>query len=152
MFSSPLWAGNDIREHNKDIDAILLNPETIAVNQDQIGETAWRIDVGRQPWRSDLRANTQSPSLMQWARNLGNGDIAVLVLNRDDSKTQPFELHFADFLDGMPGGKYRVRDLQKRKDIGEHCENISSKLAPHETAFLRLTLVEAECAPSLPLV
>lgn len=148
MFRAPLIAGNDVRNMNSDVKAILLNPETIAVNQDLGEEFARRIDVGHQPWRGDLHANVLAPSEMQWARRLANGDVAVLVLNRDDSKTQKATVHFGDFLDGMPGGKYRVRDLQARRDLGEHCENIGISLAPHQTAFLRLSLVDAECAPA----
>lgn len=143
MFPSALLATNDVRKRDKDIEAILLNPETIAVNQDPLGKAAWRIDVGYQPWRRASNTNA-----MQWARHLTNGDVAALILNRGDEQTQQTTLHFADFLDGVAGGKYRVRDLQARKDLGEHCGQVDFELAPHQTAFVRLKLLDASCTPS----
>ena len=147
MFQSPLVATNDVRLGDKDIDAILINPETIGVNQDALGAPPFRIDVGHQPWRGDLRANPREASVMQWARRLANGDVAVLVLNRDDKKTQDVTLYFADFLDGQPGGKYAVRDIQARKSYGQVCEKLGPfPVEPHQTMFARLTPVDSPCA------
>lgn len=145
MFPSPLLATNDVRLRNASIEAILLNPETIAINQDPWGLPAFRINIGNQLWRTDLGIDPRTPTLLQWARHLANGDIAALLLNRDDNQIQQTTLHFADFLDGVPGGSYRVRDIQNRRDLGVACAKISFSLIPHQTAFVRLSLVNKTC-------
>jgi alpha-galactosidase len=75
MFSSMLMATNDVRSRNTDIEAILLNKEVIRVNQDPWGVSAVRISPSGQCGGQ------------QWARQLSNGDVGVLVLNRDDTVT-----------------------------------------------------------------
>jgi alpha-galactosidase len=76
MFSSLLMATNDVRLRNKDIEAILFNKEVIRVNQDPWGISAVRIS----PTSGQCGGQ-------QWARQLSNGDVGVLVLNRDDTVT-----------------------------------------------------------------
>merc|ERR1712023_219116 len=108
------------------IENILLNPETIAVNQDPWGLPAFRV------------ATPEKCSGEQWVRPLANGDIAALILNRydnvtietrldlsaleqriknhydtnkstSDTITDPKEIRFI---------KYSVRDIQGRKNLG----------------------------------
>lgn len=146
MFGSLLMATNDVRQRNASVEAILLNNETIAVNQDPWALPAFRINVASQPWRGDLGSDPRLPTQLQWARHLANGDVAALVLNRDDATTKTIPLVFADFLPGTAGGAYRVRDLQAQRDLGVACHNAQFTLAPHETAFVRLTQVNTSCA------
>jgi hypothetical protein len=86
-----------------------------------------------------------------WARNLANGDVAVLILNRGGNTTHT-RLDFSSFLSGAEGrASYRVRDLQTRKDLGIGCKHMSFVLAAHETAFVRLAKINDTCtAPPLP--
>mmetsp|Transcript_135734 Transcript_135734/g.220877 ORF Transcript_135734/g.220877 Transcript_135734/m.220877 type:complete len:164 (+) Transcript_135734:2-493(+) len=149
MFPSMLMATNDVRLRDKDIEYILLNNETIAINQDPHGSPAFRINAGPQHWRSDMGFDPRTPDLLQWARHLANGDIAALTLNRNDNATQNATLVFGDFLPGLAGGAYRVRDLQAKQDLGLACQRISFTLKPHETAFLRLTKINNTCTTPL---
>lgn len=172
MFSSPLYATHDVRLRDPEVEAIVLNPETIAINQDLMGEPARRVNVGVQPWRGDLGVDARVPQVIQWARALHNGDIALLVLNRGpdgscesescgrdvvvdtsnssssssskckNSQTVSVTVHFADFLDGVPAGIYAVRDIQRRRDLGQFCKQVTiANMSVHETAFLRLRAV-----------
>ena len=79
--------------------------------EDPWGLSAFRINAGTNAGRSDLGSDPRLPTQLQWARHLANGDIAALILNRDNA-TQHAALKFADFLPGVAGGAYHVRDLQ----------------------------------------
>ena len=89
--------------------------------EDPWGLSAFRINAGTNAGRSDLGSDPRLPTQLQWARHLANGDIAALILNRDNA-TQHAALKFADFLPGVAGGAYHVRDLQARKDLGVKCQ------------------------------
>ena len=118
MFSSPLCATHHVRVRDPEVETIVLNPETIAINLDLAGDVARRINVGVQPWRGDLSGDARVPRVVQWARALYNGDTALLVLNRGPdgscgrepaerglitaNETVSVTAYFADFLDGVP--------------------------------------------------
>lgn len=118
--------------------------------EDPWGLSAFRINVGTNAGRSDLGSDPRVPSQLQWARHLANGDIAALILNREDNATQRATLKFADFLPGVLGGAYHVRDLQARKDLGVKCQSVSFELGPHATAFVRLTPINDTCTLPAP--
>ena len=61
----------DIRLRDSPIEAFLTKPETIVVNEDPLGEAAVSLP-------------TTSMGIPRWARRLVNGDVAGLVLNRND--------------------------------------------------------------------
>lgn len=136
MFQSALYATNDVRKRDPHIEAILLNRETIAINQDVAAIPHFLIN-----------ATLPVVNQTQWARKLSNGDFALLVLNQDDVVTQKSTLvHYADFLD-KPDAKWHVRDMQGKIDDGEGCTQVTlGDLAPHQTAFLRFSLVGNSCS------
>lgn len=139
MFPTILMATNDVRKRDPDIERILINNETIAVNQDPWGLPAFRI-----------RSQQDGPVGKQWGRHLANGDVAALVLNRENISANAV-LAFSDFLPGTGGGAWSVRDLQAKNDLGVHCEKISFlALAPHGTAFVQLTQVNSSCTAPAP--
>ena len=120
----------------------MLNKETIAINQDP-----WTLPAARV-------ANPQNCSGEQWARNLSNGDTAVLVLNRADHGTLHTRVDLAGAVRGTPGvfRKYSVRDVQANTDLGAVCGYLALSLAPHQTAFVRLAPVPGSegCEPTPP--
>jgi alpha-N-acetylgalactosaminidase len=71
--AAPLIMGNDLRNVSDESKSILLNKDAIAVNQDSLGQMGMRISNGNTP--------TQI-----WARNLGNGDVAVALYNSGGAK------------------------------------------------------------------
>lgn len=111
-----------------------------AINQDQ-----WTIPAVR-------IATPKGCSGDQWARNLSNGDIAVLILNRADNTTTQTRLDFAALLPGdtSTAAQYAVRDVQTNADLGVACGHIDFTLTPHKTAFVRLTRMPGSCTPSPP--
>lgn len=101
-----------------------MNNETIAVNQDPWTLPAFRIGSSRSSGGGGSCVGEQ------WARHLSNGDIAVLILNREDNATVNTRLDFADFevsgggsAGAGAGGAYRVRDIQLHKDLGVMCQH-----------------------------
>jgi hypothetical protein len=133
ILPAPLYTTNDVRERDLDVEAILLNPEAIAINQDVLGLAATQL-------------NASVPNQMQFVKKLANGDIAVVVMNYDDTMTQKgTELVFADFLPS-PTMQYSVRDIARRVNDGFDCTKVTlGDLAPHESAFLRFTLTNKTC-------
>ena len=101
MFDATLVATNDVRQHDVDIERILLNPETIAINQDDFDA-------------SSLAKLTTSRDGETWSRPLANGDIAVLVLNRKGvvMRTGFDWSSLPGVARGEAGVRFRVRDLQ----------------------------------------
>jgi hypothetical protein len=101
MFDAILVATNDVRQHDVDIERILLNPETIAINQDDFDA-------------SSLAKLTTSRDGETWSRPLANGDIAVLVLNRKGvvMRTGFDWSSLPGVARGEAGVRFRVRDLQ----------------------------------------
>jgi len=115
-------ATNDVRLRNQSIDRILMNPDTIRVNQDPLGAPA------------ELTLN--QGGIQQWTRKLSNGDSAMLALNRHGNKNITATFLFS--------GCFSAMDIQARKDLGRRCHQISLDLPPHGTAFLRLSSHEAQ--------
>ena len=107
-----------VRQRQLDIEQILLNPETIAINQDN-----WSVPAAR--------ITTPSRDGETWWRPLANGDIAVLVLNRQD-KVMPtgFDWSNLPVTSGGAGVRFRVRDLQRRSQQIV-CDSIDWMLQPH---------------------
>ena len=56
MMSSPLLAGNDLCSMSDETAGIITNPDLIAVNQDELGQQAVRVErgFGRQIWHKPL--------------------------------------------------------------------------------------------------
>ena len=64
-----------------------------------------------------FRITSQNCSGMHWGRQLADGDIAALVLNRNSKNGDPPTHTRLDFADVAPAGSttsYRVRDIQAR--------------------------------------
>lgn len=84
----------------------------------------------------------------QWFRPLANGDVAVLVLNRESTAINA-RVDFVDFLTGDAAtAVYEARDVQQRRNIGKVCRHVSFNLQSHETAFLRLSRTARQCTTS----
>ena len=130
MFSSLLLATNDVRKRDKDIEGILINNETLAINQD--------------PWAVPAERVSPTPCAGEmWKRPLSNGDEAVLVLNRANvSVTSRIDF------DGGPTS-VTVRDMQSHT-THTACGHTSFTLSAHETMFVRLTKSSTPCTPPKP--
>jgi alpha-galactosidase len=73
--------------------------------------------------------------LQVYARPLANGDLAVGLLNR----TVQAAKITAKWHDLGISGKYRIRDIWLKKDVGAFGGECEMEVPAHGLAFLRLT-------------
>ena len=126
MLSSPLLAGNDLRQMSPQTISILTNKELIAINQDKLVYQARRLlDIG------DLEV---------WAKPLGStisGQVAVALLNRSNKEAT---ISFAPDSLGLQAGKgYTIRNLWTKKDYPLSSEKeVRFPVAAHGVVVLKL--------------
>ncbi len=125
ILAAPLIAGNDVRHMSPEVGAILTDKEAIAIDQDPLGKEGWR-------YRTE-------PAYEIWVRQLAGGGWALALLNKGTAA--------ADLPVDFPamwvfGGKYNVRDVWAKKDVGTNDKVLTVHLEPHDAALLRLTPVK----------
>jgi alpha-galactosidase len=115
LLAAPLIAGNDLRNMTPEIHDILTNKEVIAIDQDPLG------CQGRRVWKDG--------DLEVWAKQLKDGDRAVILLNRGSSD-QPITAGWEQL--GYPAHlSATVRDLWAHKDMGKFTGKFSATVASH---------------------
>ena len=121
IMAAPIMISSDVRNMSNETKELYLNKDMIAINQDSLGVQGHRISEqnGKQIWTKPLK----------------NGDLAVALLNNNNS-TQTVECNFADI--GVEG-EVEVRDAWKKKDLGP-VSHVSIELPAHGSALLRLVL------------
>jgi len=122
MARSPLMMGGDLPTSPEKSLAFLKNPEVLAVDQDSTDN--------RQVWRDE--------HYVVWmAADPKTGDRYLALFNLDDDiRDVTFE-----FEREALRGKFQVRDLWQRADIGVREGSLTQKLGPHDAALFRLTPV-----------
>lgn len=131
IVAAPLIAGNDLRAMSKETIEILTNKEVIAVNQDSLGVQGFRY--------------SDDGPVEVWVKPLSKGDWAVCFLNRSE-KTVKFEFDWSkhNIYDGLSNTKidnalvYQVRDLWKKKIIGDTKKKIVAEIGTHDVMMVRL--------------
>jgi len=123
LLAAPLLAGNDLRTMNATTRETLTNPEVIAVNQDALGRQARRV--------------VREPDYEVWVKELEDDAKALGILNRR-AITMQVTVTWSEL---EISGRFRVRDLWRKRDLGEHEDSIRVSVAGHETTLLRLTPV-----------
>ena len=103
ILAAPLMAGNDVRKMTPEINAILIDREALAVDQDPLGKQGWRFraEAGREIW----------------VRELSGGDWAVVLLNSGDEAAE-LEIDFGHGWWFLNAGECSVRDIWDKKDVG----------------------------------
>ena len=121
IMAAPIMISSDVRNMSNETKELYLNKDMIAINQDSLGVQGHRVSDknGKQVWTKPLR----------------NGDLAVALLNNNNS-TQTVECTFADI--GVEG-EVEVRDAWQKKDLGPR-SSVSIELPAHGSALLRLVL------------
>jgi len=123
LLAAPLMAGNDLRDMSKEIVEILTNKEVIEVDQDPLGKQGIRV-------RDD-------GDLEVWAKQLADGSRTVILFNRgkveDKIAVSWPEIGYTMHL------KAKVRDLWKKKDLGEFTGNFSAAVLPHDAVMVKIT-------------
>ncbi|MDO8971347.1 MAG: glycoside hydrolase family 27 protein, partial [Saprospiraceae bacterium] len=117
---SPLMIGADLLSMDDFTLSLLTNPEVISVTRNSTGN------------RQVVRRNG---SCVWIATEPGTGDKFVALFNMKEKEADvAFELEL-DYL----RGKYNVRDLWNRKDMGPAEGVLSAKLPPHGAGLYKLT-------------
>ena len=115
ILAAPLIAGNDLRDMRPEIHDILINKEVIAVDQDPAGHEGERV------WKDG--------DLEVWAKQLGDGSRAVVLLNRGTAP-QEISVNWEDL--GYPNHlSTSVRDLWQHRDLGKFTGKYSAPVVPH---------------------
>jgi len=112
---SPLIVGADLTTLGPEILSILTNPEVIAIDQDPLGLQA-------------IRVSGENSRVEIWDKKLvstsgSNGRRAVVLLNRSASDAT-INLHWNQI--GLESGTASVRDVWKRKEIGQFCDSFQA--------------------------
>jgi alpha-galactosidase len=122
MMAAPLLAGNDLRNMNRSTRATLRNREVIAIDQDAAGVQGLRVSARR---GRDV-----------WIRPLGNGDRAVLFVNRT-GRTRYFRGSPQAMFAAPQAKSFRVRDLWRRRTaIAKRW--ITARVPAHGAAMFRV--------------
>jgi alpha-galactosidase len=135
MLSAPLLLGCDLEKllepgkPNKFTLDLMTNTEVLAVNQDELGMQAQRVD--------------RQGSLEVWARPLWDGTAAVAIFNLGAIPGRA-NIPAWDMVNPVlrPGtrplhGAQAVRDLWKRKDLGSKA-TFSARIPPHSAIMLKV--------------
>ena len=120
LLPSPLMVGADLPDNDPWTLALLTNPEVIAVNQDAGGAAGRRV-AGRDEWEV-------------WSKTLADGSVAVGLFNRgdfDDTATVSAN-------DLGISGRYSIRDLWRRQDLGAFDGAFSAPVPAHGVVLVRL--------------
>ena len=121
LMSAPLWTSCDFDKLDEFTLRLLTNDEVLDVDQDALGKPA------RRTWtRGQLEA---------WVKDLEDGSKAIGFFNRSREALQAT----IDIKALGLGGKYLVRDLWKRADLGSVEQTISVCPPPHGVQLYKLT-------------
>jgi len=125
MFSSPLMAGNDLRNMSKETTEILTNHEVLAIDQDKMGISATR-------WM-------KYGALEIWFKPLDGGAYAFCFINRGSEPLDFNQDLKTTIKKYVIDGNYSIRNLWKHEDAGSSKENVKGTLAPHDVLMIKLT-------------
>ena len=123
LLPAPLMAGAALTDNDDWTRALLTNPEVLAVDQDAAGRAA-------------TLAQSRDEAQV-WVRTLADGSRAVGLFNRGDF-AEPVTADWGGL--GL-SGRWAVRDLWQRRDLGVSAGTVTASVPPHGAVFLRLTRV-----------
>jgi len=122
LWSAPLLIGCPLDDLDPWTLGLLTNDEVLALDQDPWGEQAACVWRGPQ-WRGS-----------GWLKSLEDGSKALGLVNLSGENltlTVPFRALELD-------GRWRIRDLWERRDLGEFQNEYGAEVAPHNTHLVRL--------------
>jgi alpha-galactosidase len=122
MLAAPLMAGNDVRKMTPEIRDILIDKEAIAIDQDPLGKQGYRF--------------MDHPGKEIWVKELSKGDWAVCFFNSGDS---PLKLKIDWGHLSVLKGKYKIRDVWAKKNIGTTATGYQVTIPAHDVVLLRLS-------------
>jgi alpha-galactosidase len=136
MLAAPLAAGNDLRRMSAQTRGILTNKELIAVDQDGLGISAFKMIF--------------PDSLEVWVKPLKNSGFVLCFLNRTVS-SKKINLHWSDLniTDSQSGldvhfdkQVFNYRDLWQKDNAGKTAKNFVREIASHDVIVLKMEPVD----------
>jgi alpha-galactosidase len=124
IMSSPLFLGNDPRHMTQDEKDIILNKDAILINQD--------------PTEQGKRIKAEGETEI-WAKKLKDGNVAVLLLNRNISENKNITLNFSDI--GI-SKNVKIKDVYAKIDIGSFSNSISKQIKPQAGLFMLIEVIK----------
>ena len=121
LLASPLLIGCDLTKLDEFTLGLLTNDEVLDVHQDPLGQQAARV--------------SKNGDHEVWARALEDGSWAIGLFNRGDHSAT-VSVRWADL--GM-GGKQKVRDLWRKKDLGVYETEFAVKVARHGGVLMKVS-------------
>eukprot|EP01120_Amphizonella_sp_Union-15-10_P009643 TRINITY_DN36_c0_g1_i1.p1 TRINITY_DN36_c0_g1~~TRINITY_DN36_c0_g1_i1.p1 ORF type:complete len:414 (-),score=103.15 TRINITY_DN36_c0_g1_i1:32-1273(-) len=122
VMAAPLLIGSNIRNLSPFDLETYTNTEVIAVDQDPLGKQGKRVVGG--PLLSGSKFNV-------WARNLANGDIALIFLNNDSSDSDiACDETCWSAIGFTRGQQVTVRDLWLHKEVGTATGSFTARAVP----------------------
>ncbi|MEO7715530.1 MAG: NPCBM/NEW2 domain-containing protein [Capsulimonas sp.] len=120
LLPAPLMLGAAMPDNDAWTLALLTNAEVLALDQDTAASPARRVKHG-----DDIEV---------WERTLADGSVGVGVFNTDESDGD----RVVSLGDLGLSGRYTVRDLWQRKDLGMMPDHLVLHITGHGVALLRL--------------
>ena len=119
MARSPLMIGTNLLKMDAFTESVLTNPEVLDVDQ----------------YSQNNRPVIQKDNIVVWMASAAEhqGDY-VAIFNLGD---QPQSVNYSLQELGMPYGRYPVRDLWQRQDLG-HSDHLAATVAPHGALLYRV--------------
>jgi alpha-galactosidase len=120
MLSAPLLLGCDLTQMDPFTQAMMTNPEVLAIDQDELGR-------GAEPVRIDGQIEI-------WKKTLFDDTTAVAVFNRGRMPKDVVVRWDEIGLTGRP----KVRDLWQRKDVSEGSDEIQVRVPRHGAVLMKV--------------
>ena len=143
LWSAPLYLSVDLRQMDPAVKSILQNKEVIAIDQDSLGQQGTRV-AG---FGCDGDGHHCSQSV--WRKQLSNGDIAVVLYNRENDGMPSQITATWDVLGLQSAAVYKVRDLWQGKDLGAFNTSFSANVNTHDALIFRFIAAKEETAKPL---
>jgi len=138
LWSAPLLLSSDLRQMDPAAKAILTNREVIAIDQDPLGKQGLRVHG------TGCNSAGQQCAQQVWVKPLANGDVAVVLYNREnDGMPANITAQWTD-LGLRPGSSWTLRDLYQMKDLGTFTNRFSMPVNTHDAIIYRLSPVSAD--------
>jgi alpha-galactosidase len=133
IMASPLIVANDLTKATPATLDILSNREVIAINQDPLALSGFRVGTG----------GAYGGGIEVWSKPLSDcGARAVALFNRNNATTD-ISVSWAAI--GLAPGAAAVRDLWAKADLGSVSDTYTAHVPAHGTALLKI--VGTEVAP-----
>lgn len=131
LWSAPLYLSVDLRQLDPAVKVVLQNKEVIAIDQDRLGKQGTRVAT----FGCDDSGIHCAQSV--WRKQLSNGDIAVVLYNRENYGMPQTITATWQQLSLQPNAVYKVRDLWQGKDLGTFSSSFNASVNTHDALIFR---------------